>query len=194
MKARDAVIEHAGDMPVIVLNDWGPTEAVVNRWAYDENVCLTDQDEDLALHMPHYIPILIGLADDPRCPKADYILIILDDYLKGLSLSRDREFFKTVRVAVEIAAGAQSDRVLNFGRRTRRRLDMLSLSGPVDEALAREMGELILGRMFGTGTVSVSNTPATHWDVRLRWSDTSAWMKLSVEKASGRFLQSKGRD
>ena len=181
-------------MPVIILNDWGPTEAVVNRWAYDEQVALTDQDEELAFYMPHYIPILMRLADDPLCPKADYILEILDGYLKELSLSRDSESLETVREAVEIAAGSQSEQVHHLGKRALRRLNLLSRSGPVNEALAREMGELILDCAFGAGTVSVSSESSTHWDVRLRWSDTSAWMKLAVEKASGRFLQSKGRD
>lgn len=46
-----------------------PTIDEVREWGYDEDKLFLDQDEDLILHSPQYIPILIELACDDSSPK-----------------------------------------------------------------------------------------------------------------------------
>jgi hypothetical protein len=42
----------------VILNDWNPSEETLLRWAFDENLLLSDQDEDLILHREEYLPLL----------------------------------------------------------------------------------------------------------------------------------------
>ncbi|MGZ3864785.1 MAG: hypothetical protein ACXVPN_16045 [Bacteroidia bacterium] len=63
-----------------------PTIDEVREWGYDEDKSFLDQDEDLILHSPLYIPILIELASDMNCPKTDYCFSILQ-YYSAIQLS-----------------------------------------------------------------------------------------------------------
>ena len=46
----------------------GPvTDDVLRTWAYDENLFLSEQDED-ALIWGFDVDLLFELADDPKCP------------------------------------------------------------------------------------------------------------------------------
>jgi len=63
-----------------------PTIEEVREWGYDEDRLFLDQDEDLILHSPQYIPILIELACDDSCPKKSYCFSILQ-YYSAIQLS-----------------------------------------------------------------------------------------------------------
>ncbi len=47
----------------VILNDWNPSEETLRRWAFDDNVLLTCQDEELILGHRDYFQTLIPLAD-----------------------------------------------------------------------------------------------------------------------------------
>jgi len=49
----------------------------LREWAYNEDVELMDQDEDLLLHDINYVPVLLECARDIECPKAGDIISIL---------------------------------------------------------------------------------------------------------------------
>ncbi len=53
------------------------TPEVVKEWAYDEDLILMEQDEDLLLYDFELIPTLLELAGDKDCPKGDYAFYIL---------------------------------------------------------------------------------------------------------------------
>ncbi len=53
------------------------THEVVKEWAYDEDLILMEQDEDLLLYDFELIPTLLELAGDKECPKGDYAFYIL---------------------------------------------------------------------------------------------------------------------
>jgi len=71
-----------------ILNNTNPTIQEIKNWAYDEDLYFIEQDEDLVLHQPKYIPILIELASDQVCPKGDYCLSILSYYTQLLLANR----------------------------------------------------------------------------------------------------------
>jgi hypothetical protein len=74
---------------VRVLNDVEPSEDVLWLWAYDENVTLIEQDEDLIFHEPDFVQLLMEFAADDNCPKQDYCLSILHDFGQLVVLHRD---------------------------------------------------------------------------------------------------------
>ena len=43
------------------------------RAGYDAGLILLEQDEDLLLYDVQFIPALLELAGDDRCPKRDYV-------------------------------------------------------------------------------------------------------------------------
>jgi len=74
-----------------ILYDVNPLPETVRKWAYDDNVLLLDQDEDLILHGVEYVPLLLEFASDRKCPKREYSLQILDYFGKLSLLHRTAE-------------------------------------------------------------------------------------------------------
>jgi len=62
------------------LNEVSPEN--IRIWAYDDELYFLEQDEDLMLHKPEFIPTLIELAGQERCPKQEYIKAILEYYIQ----------------------------------------------------------------------------------------------------------------
>ncbi|MEM7029228.1 MAG: hypothetical protein AAF629_06660 [Chloroflexota bacterium] len=56
----------------------------VRLWGYDENAWLKDEDEDLVLYKPKYIPVLTELAADDKCPKQQIALQYLYLYARNI--------------------------------------------------------------------------------------------------------------
>ncbi|MEQ8856343.1 hypothetical protein [Gimesia sp.] len=75
----------------IILDDVNPTLNVIHRWAYDVNLFLIEQDEDLILHKAKYVPMLLQFARDPDCPKNDYCLSIVYYHSQISLLNRNRQ-------------------------------------------------------------------------------------------------------
>jgi len=53
------------------------TPEIIRAWGYDAGLILLEQDEDLLLYDVQFIPALLELAGDDRCPKRDYVFRIL---------------------------------------------------------------------------------------------------------------------
>lgn len=64
-------------MPII--KDINPE--TIRIWADDEEFYFSEQDEDLFLHRPQYVPVLIELAAK-NCAKQEYIKAILEYYIQ----------------------------------------------------------------------------------------------------------------
>ncbi|KQS27758.1 hypothetical protein [Dyadobacter sp. Leaf189] len=73
------------------LDTINPTNEQVILWAYDLDLYLTDQDEDLILHSNQYLAILCQLACDHNCPKKEYCFSILKHHIQHLLARRDIE-------------------------------------------------------------------------------------------------------
>ena len=65
---------------------------VANEFGY----YFIEQDEDLILHQPHYIPILIELAADENCPKQKFCEAILEYYIQQQLLYRRIDSVKQI--------------------------------------------------------------------------------------------------
>lgn len=84
-----------------VLDIVSPTEDQVREWGFDEDLLLTDQDEDLILYANQYVTVLWELACDPECPKNEYCLSILSNYSKSLFLTNNSKSIKKIASAIE---------------------------------------------------------------------------------------------
>jgi hypothetical protein len=70
----------------VVLNEVNPSDDLLRRWAFDENLLLMDQDEDVILACDEHIPVLCELIADPACPKGDYIGHIISIWARDEAL------------------------------------------------------------------------------------------------------------
>ena len=98
-----------------VLNDWNPSPALLNRWAYDETLVLEGCEEALVLHQQRYLPVLIPIADDRQCPKADYILTTLAHYIRQCILcSKNWKIEELLPEAIALAERGTSTAMQNW--------------------------------------------------------------------------------
>lgn len=172
----------------VVLNDWNPSEETLRRWAFDENLYLSDQDEDLVLGQEQYLPLLIELADDPSCPKAGYILSCLDFYLMFLVLRGNESHAAVVKDGARMAASAKTQELVSWGQLQERRLKYQEGIGPVSKDDALLMGQELLNGICRQASISVVSETESAWEVELSVPSFHRHKeRLLISKASGRF-------
>ncbi len=162
------------------------TPDVVRAWGYDEDLILLSQDEDLVLYGFRFIPVLLELAGDDRCPKRDYAFCILCQFCRGQVTrggERGAEELRAVWSGIpEPAAGLPREWHQYVGRL----LAYTRPAGPVHQPAARRMAEELLvgvaGRV-GSVTEGESGRPGW-WRFTLR---TSLTEHVDVCGATGEF-------
>lgn len=172
-----------------ILNDWNPSEETLRRWAYDENILLADQDEDIVLGHRDYLPVLIPLADDPACPKADYILSSLDFYLMFVVLRGKESQLKEVSEAIRLAQAAEQTELHDWATLQERRLAYRQGAGPVSRERALTMGQDLLNGICRQGEISIVSENRNSWIVQLSLAPFHHHREyLNINKASGCFV------
>ncbi|WP_439555406.1 hypothetical protein [Dyadobacter sp.] len=92
------------------LDSINPTNDQLMLWAYDLDLYLTDQDEDLVLHSNQYIATLFQLACDDNCPKKDYCFSILKHHFQHLLAKRDiDQISEAMTMITEVQAVADAN-------------------------------------------------------------------------------------
>jgi len=159
-----------------------PWERELVNWAYDEDN--VRQDEDLYLAQLEYIRCLAPCADDPECPKADYILSLLDDALRAAIL-KGENLDLVERTASWGREGKRSE-VQQFAARLLRRISYLGGIGPADLQAALTIGRDLLVSVVCEGDVRLFRETEAEWLVQ----STSAPFGIAViDKNSGRLLR-----
>lgn len=152
----------------IILNDWNPSEETIRRWAYDENIFLDEQDEDLVLGGEGYFPVLIPLASDPQCPKASYILSIMDFYTMFATLLKDTPVAVAIlEKAIKLAKPSPDKNVKAWAELLERRITYKKGIGSVDRTLALRMGHDLLNGICRESEISIVKESLETWTVRL---------------------------
>lgn len=172
----------------LILNDWNPSDEVLRYWAYNEHVQLADQDSDLVLHREDYLPLLLGIADDPACPKSSEILSTLDFYLMFLVLRGTDLQLRIVENAIQLVMNAKTPPVLNWRCLQERRLgyrkDCSSLTR--DQAMVAAH-DLLIGISRVAELTFVDENPKT-WEIQLSVAPSHRHReRLSFDKTTGHF-------
>ena len=173
----------------VILDDWNPTEATLRRWAFDENLFLSDQHEGDVLHREEYFPVLLELADDKSCPKAGYILSCLDLYLMFLVLRGSQDVHvPIVRKGAELAGNAKSAHVREWGQLQQRRLRYREGIGAVSREQALAMAQDLLNGICRQADISLIGERGDTWEIELSVPPTHRHKeRLSISKSTGRF-------
>lgn len=171
-----------------ILDDWNPTEATLRRWAFDESLLLSDQDEDLVLHRAEYLPLLVELAGDPTCPKAQYILSSLDFYLMFLVLRGSESHLVTVAEGAELALRSSNANVREWGKLQERRLQYRKGIGVVTKEQALLLGQELLNGICRQSDISLVGESLNTWEVELSVPPFHRHKeRLSINKCTGKF-------
>ncbi|WP_035614885.1 hypothetical protein [Haloferula sp. BvORR071] len=174
---------------VVNLDDWNPSEETLRKWAYAENLALADQEEDLILQEEAYLPLLLELADDPACPKADYILSCLDHYLMFRVLLGKEEFdLAIVEKGAVLAGRATSGSIRDWGQLQQRRLEYRQGTGPVSRETALVMARDLLIGICRRADLSLVGERDDTWEIELSVPPENRHReRLSIDKQTGRF-------
>lgn len=61
----------------MIQNPCNLSDSDLREWAYNDDIELMEQDEDLLLHDVKYMPVLLACVRDQDCPKSGYIFGII---------------------------------------------------------------------------------------------------------------------
>lgn len=125
----------------------------IRLWAYDEDIYLIQQDEDAVLWEWDFVPILLELATDPECPKADYAFSITDDFARCMIVHQEHRDLVEARKAIEWAEQKTAPAILKWAELQSSRLEAVlnPVASTDSEFLA--LGELLLATPTMTKTL-----------------------------------------
>ena len=163
------------------------TPEVIRIWAYDDDLLLLEQDEDLLLYGVEFIPVLLELSGDDRCPKEVYAFSILCQFSREQVTRGGESGTAQLRAAWSLIAEPLGGRPLEWYRYVARLLAYSCRSGPVDKRHARCMAkELLLGISGRVGRVVENDQIRPGW---WRFSlQTSVTEHVDVCASSGEFV------
>jgi hypothetical protein len=164
----------------------------LRRWAYDLDLDLISQDEDLLIGNREFLPILIPIADDPACPKAGYILASIDFYLMFLVLRGTEAELVAVREAIELARHATRSELHDWAALQDRRLRYRDGIGTVNKQQALTMGDELLNGICRNAEISIVDESGRSWILQLSVQPFHRYKeRLAIHKDSGRFVFSR---
>ena len=171
-----------------ILDDWTPDAPTMRRWAFDESLLLSEQDEDLLIARRDLLPILLPLADDPTCPKADYILSSFDFHMMFIVLRGSDTELEELHEAIRLTQTASRRELRDWAALLGRRLQYRNGVGAVDRPTALMMGDELLNGICRKADISISHETDTVWEVQLSvppFHRHKEW--LSIDKGTGLF-------
>jgi hypothetical protein len=173
----------------IVLNDWNPSGQTLREWAYNERIQLVDeQDADLILHRPEYLPLLLEFADDASCPRASEILATLDHYLMFIILRGGEADIRIVEKSVALAEAAKTTPLIEWRRLQERRLCYRAGAGPLNEVQAMAAARDLLIGLSRVAALKLADENAETWEVELSVPPHHHHReRLSFDKVTGAF-------
>lgn len=160
-------------------------ETAFRKWAYDWNMLLLRQDEDLIVGQPGDYDIWFDILRDTNCPKFDYIIGCIDYHLKYYLL---RGFKKEAKSATHEALmhcqNIEHREIRFLEARLKLRLETSEFQGRTSKEQAIKMGRvLLMCKNQVMEEVELINSTLTSWIVGQRNSIN----RLRINKLTGKF-------
>ena len=166
--------------------DWAEiTEELIRVWAFDPDLLLLEQDEDLLLCDEPLVPCLVELADDNDCPKNFYIYSTLCQYSRELMTRGKQPGRETLRRIVALAA-PKGHRSRQWFQYSSRLISHLDRNSSTDATTADQIAhDLLIGIAGRFGDVENLSKPGEQcFRYRLK---TSVEENLEIDKTTGQF-------
>ncbi|WP_181787523.1 hypothetical protein [Streptomyces phytophilus] len=128
-------------------------------WAYDPDAELAEQDEDLLLHDPAGLPLLLAAAEHPDCPKRDYCAHVLEDYSRRVVGWGLADVYPALRDTAARAATSHDARSRQWEAFVTRLFSYREQRRPVNRARAEQMTvDLLWGPLLAARTAAIGGT------------------------------------
>ena len=165
------------------LDEWPfADERAFWSWAYDPDAELDDIDEDLLLHHPDGLQLLVAAAADGGCAKQDYCANVLGAYTCEIVRWERTEIYPALRVAADLAATITDGRIRAWAAHVDCLFAYQQPCGPVNRATAEKMagdllgGPIVRARIMAAGVrewPAICVTPdGKEWECRDSWTST----------------------
>lgn len=175
-----------------LIDEGEPDEAMIRRWAYDLDAQLMEQDEDLILHDWTFAQTILDLAAEPRCPKAEYILDIWDDFTRHHTAHQVPSDLEAARHSLLLAEKYREHcGVRRWIADQTARLRCVAGIGVTDRATALWVGNLLLNGRSRSCPIDVLRESETAFLVQLSVPQGTHKEWLSIERATGLFRYSR---
>ena len=164
------------------------TNEVIRKWAYDENMLLLEQDEDLVAGDREFFPALFEAAEDPECPKGGYAISIMDFYLMFQILKGDDSSIPIVEEAIEYCEKSNDKEIKAWKAILEKRILYKKGIGEVDKATALEMGQILLNGICRSSDISIADETCDEWVVELSVPPFHRHKeRIYIDKTTGKF-------
>ena len=164
------------------------TNEVILKWAYDEEMLLLEQDEDLVVGHREYFPALFKAAEDPECPKGDYIISIIDFYLMFEILKGDDSSISIVEEALEFCKKSNEKKIQDLKMVLEQRKIYKKGIGNVDKCTALEMGKNLLNGICRSCDISIADESKEEWVVELSVPPLHRHKeRIYINRSTGKF-------
>lgn len=167
-------------------------DAMIRRWAFDLDVELAGQDEDLLLHDWLFTETILDLAADPSCPRASYILGIWHHFTRHLTVHQVSSDLEAVRHALAVAEKYSGHSGINIWIAAQnQRLKYVDGVGMTDRATALSIGDSMLNGACRSCPIEILRESDTTFLVQLSVPHGSHKEWLLVDKSTGKFRYSR---
>jgi len=164
------------------------TNEVILKWAYDENMLLLEQDEDLVAGDREFFPALFQAAEDPECPKGDYALSIMDFYLMFQILKGDDSSISIVEEAIAFCEKSKDRKIQEWKTVLENKVRYKKGVGEVDKATALEMGKNLLNGICRSCDISIVDETHDEWVLELSVPPFHRHKeRIYIERTTGKF-------
>lgn len=133
-----------------------PDEQAFWTWAADPDAELMEQDEDLLLHDPEGLSLLLCAAEDVDCPKQSYCAAILQDYARHVVSWKVEDAYLPLQTVAGRAAASSDVWVRRWAEYVNRLSSYLGGIGPVNRANAAQMSADLLACPADRLTIQVA--------------------------------------
>jgi len=163
------------------------TNEVILKWAYDENMLLLEQDEDLVAGHREFFPALFQAANDPECPKGDYALLIMDFYLMFQVLKGDESSISIVEEAISFCEKSSLEKIQEWQSLLEDKVRFIRGVGIVDKTTALAMGRNLLNGISRSCDISIEESDDS-WIVELSVPPIHRHKeRIFINKDTGKF-------
>lgn len=163
-------------------------DAMIRRWAFDLDVELAGQDEDLLLHDWQFTETMLDLAADTSCPRAAYILNIWEDFTRHLTVYQGSSDLEAVRHALVVAEKYSGHSgVKKWIDAQNQRLRYVDGVGITDRATALLIGDTMLNGLSRFCAIDILRESDTDFLVQLSVPHSGHKEWLFVDKRTGKL-------
>lgn len=175
-----------------LLDEGNLDEAMIRRWAFDPDLELMQQDEDLALHEWRFAETVLELAADPACPKADYILDIWNYFTRHSLVHQVPSDLVAARHALSLAEKYNSHSgIRRWIAEQTARLRYVEGVGCVDRATALTMADTLLNGGDRKCLIVILRESDTHFLMQQSFPNPNYKEWLLIDKQTGEFRYSR---